>query len=61
MATKNDITGDSIQTKVNSDKFRDGWDAIFKKKVEENENESKLQDLDIQSDSSTETGNHDWF
>lgn len=31
MAT-NDITGDEIRSKVNSEKFRDGWDAIFGKK-----------------------------
>ena len=31
MATHNDITGDAIQTRVNSDKFRSGWDAIFGK------------------------------
>lgn len=36
MATKNDITGDSIYSKLNNDKYRDGWDAIFgnKKKSE---------------------------
>lgn len=39
MATKNDITGDSIQTRGVSDKYRDNYDLIFrKKKKEENEN-----------------------
>lgn len=28
MATHNDVTGDSIQSKQNSDKFRSGWDLI---------------------------------
>jgi hypothetical protein len=28
MTTKNDVTGDSIQSKQNSDKFRSGWDLI---------------------------------
>lgn len=28
----NDITGDEIRSKASSDKFRDGWDAIFGKK-----------------------------
>lgn len=35
MATKNDVTGDSIQTKVNSDSYRDNWERIFGKKKEE--------------------------
>ena len=29
MATKNDITGDSIISKTNTDKYRDGFAAIF--------------------------------
>lgn len=28
MATQNDITGDSIQSKLSTDKFRSGWDKI---------------------------------
>jgi hypothetical protein len=32
MATKNDITGDSIQTKAASDAYRDNWERIFGKK-----------------------------
>ena len=31
MATTNPITGDSIQTKVNSDAYRNNYDAIFGK------------------------------
>ena len=36
MVSKNDITGDSIQTKVNSDAYREGYERIFgnKKKVD---------------------------
>ena len=34
MATKNDITGDSIQTKATSDAYRDNYDRIFGKKKE---------------------------
>lgn len=30
MAAKNDITGDLIQSKVTSQKYRDNWDKIFK-------------------------------
>lgn len=29
MTARNDITGDSIQTKGTSDAYRDGWDRIF--------------------------------
>ena len=32
MATKNDITGDSISTKQVTDKYRDNWDKIFGQK-----------------------------
>ena len=32
MASKNDITGDTIQSKETSDKYRDNYDKIFKKK-----------------------------
>ena len=31
MATKNDVTGDSIISKKNTDKYRDGFAAIFNK------------------------------
>jgi flagellar hook assembly protein FlgD len=31
MATKNDVTGDSIQTKVSSKAYLDNYDAIFGK------------------------------
>ena len=34
MATTNNITGDSLITKAPTDAYRDGWDAIFKKKHE---------------------------
>ena len=34
MTTKNDITNDSLITKAPTDAYRDGLDAIFKKKEE---------------------------
>ena len=43
MATRNDITGDSIQTKTSSQAYRDNWDAIFGKKKEQT-------DLDVYND-----------
>ncbi len=33
MATKNDITGDSISSRVATQSYRDGWDHIFTKKT----------------------------
>lgn len=32
MATKNDVTGDTIQTKQTSDLYRQNWEKIFGKK-----------------------------
>lgn len=32
--SKNDITGDNIQTKVASDAYRNNFDAIFRKLIE---------------------------
>jgi hypothetical protein len=32
MAAKNDVTGDSIKSRVNSKAYRDNWDRIFGKK-----------------------------
>lgn len=29
MTSKNDITGDEIKSKTNSDAYRDGWERIF--------------------------------
>ena len=34
MATRNDITGDSLTTKSATDSYRNGWDRIFGKKKE---------------------------
>lgn len=33
MVSKNEITGDSLQTKVSSESYRNNYDAIFRKKV----------------------------
>jgi hypothetical protein len=33
--TKNDITGDKIQSKVNSKEYRDNFDRIFKSRDKE--------------------------
>ena len=47
MASKNDITGDSIVTKNINNSYRDGWDRIFNKTQTENkekENEEQVRD-----------------
>ena len=34
MATNNDVTGDTIKTKLTSDLYRNNWEKIFGKKKE---------------------------
>lgn len=44
MTATNDITGDLIHSKTNSDNYRDGWDRIFgsrKKNLEATESSSE--------------------
>lgn len=49
MATHNDITGDAIITKTNTDNYRDGWDRIFgknkKSKIDEVQDDTSRQDV----------------
>jgi hypothetical protein len=35
LATKNDVTGDTIQSRTNNKKYSDNWDKIFGKKDKE--------------------------
>jgi len=35
MATKNDVTGDSLVTKIQSNMYDEGWERIFGKKKKE--------------------------
>jgi hypothetical protein len=44
MVAKNDITGDQIRTRVSTDKYRNGWDLIFKRSPIEN-NSTKKDDV----------------
>jgi hypothetical protein len=37
MATKNDITGDSIISKTNTKQYEENWDRIFGKKKKDEE------------------------
>jgi hypothetical protein len=38
---KNDITGDSIQTKSSSQRYRDNWEKIFGKKNSKDSTEKR--------------------
>ena len=44
MATKNDITGDSLISKTNSEAYRNNYDAIFGKKGNKNEQRTGCND-----------------
>jgi hypothetical protein len=35
MVAKNDVTGDEMKTKTNSDLYRENYDRIFRKKQDE--------------------------
>lgn len=45
MASKNDITGDTIQSKTLSKQGRDNWDKIFGKKEKTVESVKKQKDI----------------
>ena len=40
MATRNDITGDELKSKTNSEAYRNNYDAIFGKKTRKDTGES---------------------
>lgn len=54
MATKNDITGDSIQTRGVSDSYRNNYDLIWGKKKKEKTDEVKAEENNESSDSNTD-------
>lgn len=63
MATKNDITGDSIQSKVDGDNkaYADSWERIWGKKTPKAEKnfKHKQQDLtELNSDGNRERGRY---
>ena len=43
MATKNDITGDVLQSRMNSKEFEENFDRIFRQRI----NEQKLNNDDM--------------
>ena len=60
MAAKNDITGDSIQTRGTSQAYLDNYDLIFGKKKKDNSGTDKNEYYDVLStedcfDDKTET------
>lgn len=51
MAARNDITGDSISSKVSNEQYRSNWDKIFsKKKVKEEEEDNSKTKNDERKD-----------
>jgi|TARA_B110000908_G_scaffold142511_1_gene170744 hypothetical protein len=55
MATKNDITGDTIQTKIGGKDYADGWDRIFGNKNQKH----KQQDLtELNADGNRDRGRY---
>lgn len=43
MVAKNDVTGDNIQSKVNSQAYKDNWDLIFGKNKKQPKDQEKKQ------------------
>lgn len=43
MTARNDVTGDLLQTKSNTEAYRQGWERIFGKKKTESIEENKKQ------------------
>lgn len=55
MATKNDVTGDTIQTRTLSKQGRDNWDNIFgKKDSKERQQDDGVDSKQISDDAVTE-------
>ena len=46
MATKNDVTGDSIRSRTSSKAYRDNYDKIFRKKKDEGSSNGRTADFD---------------
>ena len=48
MATKNDITGDSIQTRGVTDNYRNNYDLIWGKKTPQEKDDAKAEDAEFE-------------
>lgn len=55
MATKNDITGDTLKSKVSNKNYNDGWDRIFGNK---NQKEKQQDMTELNSDGNRERGRY---
>lgn len=55
MTSINDVTGDSLISKRNTDKYRNGWDEIFgnKEQTEENSERTSTQDGNTEKETSS--------
>ena len=51
MTTTNDVTGDAIKTKAQSQKYRDNYEAIFSK--DKQAKEIPLETMKVQEDDKT--------
>lgn len=47
MVSRNDVTGDALQTKVSSDSYRSNWDKIFGKKTDSEPMEPETPVADV--------------
>jgi hypothetical protein len=55
MATKNDVTGDTLKSRVSNKNYNDGWDRIFGNKNQK----EKQQDLtELNGDGNRERGHY---
>ena len=59
MATHNDITGDALISRVNSDSFRDNFDRIFRSKTKGATNEQPICTGVLEQDATLATNEDD--
>ena len=59
MATRNDITGDALISRVNSDSFRDNFDRIFRSKTKGATNEQSICTGVLEQDATLATNEDD--
>jgi hypothetical protein len=55
MATKNDVTGDTLKSRVSNKNYNDGWDRIFGNK---NQKEKQQDSTELNGDGNRERGHY---
>ena len=55
MATKNDVTGDTLKSRVSNKNYNDGWDRIFGNK---NQKEKQQDMTELNGDGNRERGHY---